>query len=131
MALNMSGATIAPPRRLGMTSYIDQPTNVCRGMSSANAEESREEQVKQEGEQQFGLPAFDVSEFVGESRPTPVAPEIRELLAALVLNIAACRRWLSADLPDIRQACATIERMTSEANALSKLISTFGRDDRA
>jgi hypothetical protein len=128
MALNMSGATIAPPRRLGMTSYIDQPTNVYGGTSLANAEESREDQVGQEQELQFGLRAFAVSQLVGEPGPTPVAPEIRELLAALVLNVAACRRWLSVEPPDIREANATIERMKSDTNALTKLISTFGRD---
>jgi len=111
-----------------MTSYIDQPTNVCGGMSLANAEESREDQVGQERELQFGLRAFDVSQLVGEPGPTPVAPEIRELLAALVLNVAACRRWLSADPPDIREANATIERMKSDTNTLPKLISTFGHD---
>ncbi|HTW72407.1 MAG TPA: hypothetical protein VME47_21180 [Acetobacteraceae bacterium] len=114
-----------------MTSYIDQPTNVCGGMSLANAEESREDQVEQERELQFGVRAFDVSRLVGEPGPTPVAPEIRGLLAALVLNVAACRRWLSADPPDIREANATIERMKGDTNALTMLISTFGRDGHA
>jgi hypothetical protein len=131
MTLNTSGATIALRGRTRMTSRIDQNTNVYRGMSLAREEEGTEDEMEQEEEQPFGLPVLHLPQHAGEAGPTPVAPEIRELLAALVLNIAACRRWLSADQPDIRQACAAIERMTSEANALSKLISTFGRDDRA
>ena len=88
----------------------------------ADVEESGEDQVEQEGEPQCGLPVFHVSQFTGEPRPTPAVLEIRERLTALVLNIAACQRWLSSDLPDIRQARATIERMKSDSNALTKLI---------
>jgi hypothetical protein len=66
--------------------------------------------IEQEEEQQFGLPDLHVSQRADEPRPAPVAPEIREFLAALVLNIAACRHWLSADPPDIRQARATMDR---------------------
>jgi hypothetical protein len=131
MAWNMSGATIAPPGRIGMSSRIDQHTNVCGGMSLADVEGRREHQVEREGERRFGAPVLHVSQLVGEPGPTPVAPETRELLAALVLNIAACRRWLSADLPDIRQASATIERMKNDARALTRFISTSGHDSRA
>ena len=114
-----------------MISRIDQPTNIYGGMSLADVVESREDQVEQEGEPQCGLPGFHVSQLVGEPRPTPAVLEIRELLTALVLNIAACQRWLSSDQPDIRQARATIERMKSDANALTRLIGTSGRDGQS
>jgi hypothetical protein len=87
--------------------------------------------IEQEEEQQFGLPDFHVSQRADEPRPAPVAPEIREFLAALVLNTAACRHWLSADPPDIRQARATMERMTSDARALIRFIGTSGHDSHA
>jgi hypothetical protein len=131
MAFNTSGATIAPLGRIGMTSLIDQHTNIYGGMSLADLEESREDQVEQDGEPQCGLPVFHVSQLVGEPTPTPAAPEISERLTALVLNIAACRHWLSADPPDIRQARATIERMTGDARALTRFIGAFGHDNRA
>jgi hypothetical protein len=131
MSLNTSGATIAPPGRIGMISRIDRHTNVFGGMSLAEMEERREDQAEHEGESQFGPPAFRASQPVGEPRPPPIAPEIRELLTALVLNIGACRRWLSADPPDIRQARTTIERMTSDARTLTKVMSTSGHNNHA
>jgi hypothetical protein len=127
MASDSSGATIAPPERIGMTSRIDQHPKVYGGMSLAEVEEGREDQVEQKGEPQCGLPVFPVSQLAGEAKPTP-ALEIRERLTALVLNIAACRHWLSADPPDIRQARATMERMTSDARALAKCDSARGPD---
>jgi hypothetical protein len=114
-----------------MTSQIDQHTTVYGGMSLVDVGGRRENQVEQEEDQQFGLPAFHVSQLVGEPRPTTVAPESREFLAALVLNIAACRHWLSADPPDIRQARATMERMTSDARALTRFIGRPGHDSHA
>ena len=48
-----------------------------------------------------------------------VAPEISQSLAALLINIDACRHWLSADPPNIQQVRAAMERMTSNANALT------------
>ncbi|HUB47603.1 MAG TPA: hypothetical protein VMB73_21710 [Acetobacteraceae bacterium] len=122
MAVNASGATIAPTRRIEFSRCIERCTNVYGELSLADAEESGDRQAEQEGERQFGLPAFHPSRLVGKRRSAPVAPETRELLAALILNVAACQRWLSAEPPDIRQACATIERVTSLANALSELI---------
>jgi hypothetical protein len=101
---------------------IERCTDVYGELASAGAEESANRQAEQEGERQFGLPVFHPSRLAGEARSAPVAPEIRELLAALVLDIAACRRWLSAEPPDIGQACATIERVKSDANALAKLV---------
>lgn len=130
MALNTSAATIAPHGQIGMTSLIGQHTNVYEGMSLAEVEGGIEDRVEQEEEQQFGLPDFHVSQRADEPRPAPVAPEIREFLTALALNIAACRRWLAADPPDIRQASATMERMTRDARALATLISTSGHREQ-
>ena len=95
-------------------------------------EGKKADQLVQARGQQLGLPVFHVSQFVNESgRSTTVAPEIRQSLAALLINIDACRRWLSADPPNIQQARAAMERMASNANALTKLMSTSGHDDRA
>jgi hypothetical protein len=52
-------------------------------------------------------------------------------MAALLINIDACRRWLSADPPDTQEADAAMERVTSNAHALTKLISTSEYDDHA
>ena len=131
MALNTSGATIAPSGRRGMISRIDQHTDIYRGISLADVERSTENQAEQDGAPQCALPVFHVSQLVGEPRPTPATLEIRKRLTALVLNVAACQRWLSADRPDIRQACATIERMKSDARALTRFINTSGHDSRA
>jgi len=116
MTVNASGATIAPPGRIEFSRCIDGE------LSLADAAENGDRQAEQEGERQFGLPVCHPSRLVGEPGSAPVAPEIRELLAALILNIAACRHWLSAEPPDVRQARATIERVTSDANALARLV---------
>jgi hypothetical protein len=79
--------------------------------------------------QQLGSPVFHGSQRVsGSTGSTTVDPQIRESLAALVINIGACRRWLSADPPDIRQARAAMGRMTCNANALTKLICASGHE---
>jgi len=114
----------------GTTNLIDQHGNAYRSSSLADVEAKKADRVVQASEQQLGLPVFHVSQFLNESgRSTTVAPEIRQSLAALLINIDACRRWLSADPPNIRQARAAVERMTCNANALTKLISTPGHDD--
>jgi hypothetical protein len=74
-------------------------------------------------------PSF--SGMQGTRRSTTVGPQIRESLAALVINIDACRRWLSADPPNIQQARAAMERMTCNANALTKITCAYGHDDHA
>jgi hypothetical protein len=122
MSVNASGAAIAPPRRKELSLCMERCTNVYGEISSVDAEESANPQSEQEGERQIALPVFHPSRLAGEPGSAPVAAEIRELLAALVLNIAACRRWLSAEPPDIRQACATIERLTGNTNALARLV---------
>jgi hypothetical protein len=114
------------------TNLIDQRSNVYWSSSLADVEEEKEDQLVPERGRQLGLPVFHGSQPVSESRrSTTVAPQIRESLAALLINIDACRRWLSADPPNIRQARAAVERMTSNANALTRLISTSGLDDHA
>ena len=121
-----------PPIQAGTTNLIDQHGNAYRSSSLADVEAKKADRVVQASEQQLGLPVFHVSQFLNESgRSTTVAPEIRQSLAALLINIDACRRWLSADPPNIRQARAAVERMTSNANALTRLISTSGYDDHA
>jgi hypothetical protein len=114
----------------GTTSLFDQqrlPEQFVAGCGGKKAD-----QVVQERGQQVGWSAFHVSQLVGEPRRcTTAAPEIRQCLAALLINIDACRRWVSADPPNIRQARAAAERMTSNANALTKLIITSGHDDHA
>jgi hypothetical protein len=116
----------------GTANLIDQHSNVCRSSSLADVEGKKADQLVQAIEQQLGLPVCHVSQFVNEfGRSATVAPEIRQSLAALLINIAAYRRWLSADPPNIQQARAAMERMTSNANALTKSISTSGHDDHA
>ena len=98
----------------------------------ADVEGKKADQLVQAIEQQLGLPVFHVSQFVNEfGRSATVAPEVRQSLAALLINIDACRCWLSADPPNIQQARAAMERMTSTANVLTRLISTSGHDDHA
>jgi hypothetical protein len=130
-ALNTSAVIIVPLGRTGMTSRFDQHTDVYGGMSLATMEEGKEDPVERETEQQFGLPALDASQRADQPGPTAVARETREFLTALVLNVAACQRWLSADPPDIREVRATMERMTSDARALTELINTSGHDSQA
>jgi hypothetical protein len=116
----------------GMTNLIDQHSNAYRSSSLADVAEKRADQLVRTREPQLGLPVFHASQFVNESERSPtVAPEIRQSLAALLMNIDASRRWLSADPPNIRQARAALERMTGNATALTKLISTSGPDDNA
>jgi hypothetical protein len=111
---------------------LDQHSNGYRSSSLADVEGKKADQAVPAVGQQLGSAVFHVSQFVSEYRRSPtVAPEIRKSLAALLINIDACRRWLSADPPNIRQARAAVERMTSNANALTKLIITSGHDDHA
>jgi hypothetical protein len=116
----------------GTANFIDQHSNVCRSSSLADLEGKKADQLVKAIEQQLGLPVFHVSQFVNEfGRSATVAPEVRQSLAALLINIDACRCWLSADPPNIQQARAAMERMTSTANVLTRLISTSGHDDHA
>ncbi len=116
----------------GTTNLIDQHSDAYRSSSLADVEGKKADLVAQGRGDQLGLPVFHVSQFVSESRRSAtVTPEIRGSLAALLINIDACRLWLSADPPNIRQARAAVERMTSNAKVLTRLISTSGHDDHA
>jgi hypothetical protein len=106
---------------------IEQRSNVCRSRALADLEGEKADQQVLAIEQQLGLPVLHMSQFVNESgRSATVAPEVRQSLAALLINIDACRRWLSADPPNVQQARAAMERMTGNANALTKFITTSG-----
>jgi hypothetical protein len=110
---------------------IDQHSNAYRSSSLADVQGKKADQVQSRA-QHLGLPVFHRHQPVSESwRPTTVAPQIRESLAALVFNIGAGGRWLSADPPNIQQARAAVERMTCNANALIKLTCTSEHDDHA
>ena len=52
-----------------------------------------------------------------------IAHEVNQPLAAIVANSSACRRWLSADPPNIERAKITAERITNDANSASEIIS--------
>lgn len=115
----------------GPTRSIERHCNVYWSSTLSDGEKDQDRTL-QRRDQQPELPYSHVSRLVDESsRPTTVAPEIREFLTALAIDTAACRRWLSADPPDVRQTRATIERITSNANALIRLISVFGHYDSA
>ena len=91
--------------------------------------EDKEGQVVWEKELRLELSIFHVSQPVSEFRRTAtVAPEIRETLTALVINVAACCRWLCADPPNIREARSATERISSNANALTGFISASRHD---
>lgn len=114
------------------TNLIDQRSSVHWSSSLADVEEEKEDQLVPERGRQLGSPAFHGSQPVSESKlSNTVAPQIRESLAALVINIDACRRWLSADPPNIGEARAAMGRMTCNANALTKLIFVPGHNDHA
>jgi hypothetical protein len=114
------------------TNLIDQHSNPYRSSSLADVHEKKTDQMVQARWQQLGLPVFHGYQPGSESRrSTTVAPQIRESLAALVFNISACGRWLSADPPNIQQARAAVERMTCNANALTKLTCASEHDDHA
>jgi PAS domain S-box-containing protein len=52
-----------------------------------------------------------------------IAHEVNQPLAAIVANSDACRRWLSADPPNIERAKIIAERITKNANAAADIIS--------
>jgi PAS domain S-box-containing protein len=52
-----------------------------------------------------------------------IAHEVNQPLAAIVANSDACRRWLSADPPNIERAKVIAERITKNANAAADIIS--------
>jgi PAS domain S-box-containing protein len=52
-----------------------------------------------------------------------IAHEINQPLAAIVATCHACRRWLSADPPDLDRAKFTLERIIRDANSASEDVS--------
>jgi PAS domain S-box-containing protein len=52
-----------------------------------------------------------------------IAHEVNQPLAAIVANSQACRRWLSAEPPNIERAKVTAERITRDANSAADVIS--------
>jgi PAS domain S-box-containing protein len=52
-----------------------------------------------------------------------IAHEVNQPLAAIVANSHACRRWLSAETPNIERAKITVERITRDANSAAEVVS--------
>jgi PAS domain S-box-containing protein len=52
-----------------------------------------------------------------------IAHEVNQPLAAIVANSHACRRWLTADPPNIERAKITVERVDRDANAAAEIVS--------
>jgi C4-dicarboxylate-specific signal transduction histidine kinase len=51
-----------------------------------------------------------------------IAHEVNQPLAAIVANSHACRRWLSAETPNIERAKITVERIDRDANAAADVV---------
>jgi hypothetical protein len=51
-----------------------------------------------------------------------IAHEVNQPLAAIVANSHACRRWLSAEVPNIERAKITVERIDRDANAAADVV---------
>jgi PAS domain S-box-containing protein len=64
-----------------------------------------------------------------------IAHEVNQPLAAIVATSHACRRWLSADPPNLERAAITLERIIRDANSASEVVSRiralFSQMDRA
>jgi PAS domain S-box-containing protein len=52
-----------------------------------------------------------------------IAHEVNQPLAAIVATCHACRRWLSADPPNLERAKITLERIIRDANSASEVVS--------
>ncbi len=52
-----------------------------------------------------------------------IAHEVNQPLAAIVATSHACRRWLSADPPNLERAKITLERIIRDANSASDVVS--------
>ncbi|TXL71378.1 GHKL domain-containing protein [Vineibacter terrae] len=66
------------------------------------------------------------SNNVGIFMAASIAHEVNQPLAAIVANSHACRRWLSADPPNLDRGRTTLERIIRDANAAAELISRIG-----
>jgi C4-dicarboxylate-specific signal transduction histidine kinase len=51
-----------------------------------------------------------------------IAHEVNQPLAAIVATCHACRRWLSADPPNLERAKITLERIVRDANSASEFV---------
>lgn len=51
-----------------------------------------------------------------------IAHEMNQPLAAIVATCHACRRWLSADPPNLERAKITLERIVRDANSASEAV---------
>jgi C4-dicarboxylate-specific signal transduction histidine kinase len=51
-----------------------------------------------------------------------IAHEVNQPLAAIVATCDACRRWLSADPPNLERAKITLERIVRDAHAASEVV---------
>jgi PAS domain S-box-containing protein len=64
-----------------------------------------------------------------------IAHEVNQPLAAIVAACNACRRWLSADPPNLERAKISLERIIRDANSASEVVSRirvlFSQTDRA
>lgn len=52
-----------------------------------------------------------------------IAHEVNQPLAAIVATSYACRRWLSANPPNLERAAITLERIIRDANSASEVVS--------
>jgi PAS domain S-box-containing protein len=52
-----------------------------------------------------------------------IAHEVNQPLAAIVATSHACRRWLSADPPNLERAKITLDRIIRDANSASEVVS--------
>ncbi len=52
-----------------------------------------------------------------------IAHEVNQPLAAIVATSHACRRWLSADPPNLERAGITLDRIIRDANSASEVVS--------
>lgn len=52
-----------------------------------------------------------------------IAHEVNQPLAAVVATSHACRRWLSANPPNLERAAITLERIIRDANSASEVVS--------
>jgi PAS domain S-box-containing protein len=74
------------------------------------AEEERERLRQLESD----LAHFNRVSMMGELAAS-VAHEIKQPIAAAVMNAKTCSRWLQRDEPDVAEACAAVSRMVADA----------------
>src|SRR5271168_4580848 len=50
------------------------------------------------------------------------AHELKQPIAATVVNASACFRWLKRDKPDLEEACAATRRIVKDQNRAAEMI---------